>query len=147
MRSKLVPALLVAALGFAVASEAFAQENYRQVVRNEIQRHQQDILSRGFRLDRDMLTGSLRDDAQESYQIQLQGGVSYVIQGACDQDCNDFDLRIFDPNGNQLDEDIATDDWPRLTFTAPNTGTYRLLAMMPGCNTSPCYWGAQIYRQ
>lgn len=146
MRSALVTGLVVAVLGCA-ATEALAQQSYQQTVRNEIARHQQDIMNNGYRMDRDMMTGSLRDDAQETVMIQLQGGVQYVIQGACDQDCNDFDLRIFDPNGNQLAEDVAEDDWPRLTFTAPSTGQYRLLAMMPGCNTSPCYYGVQIYRK
>ena len=147
MRSAFVPALLVAAIGCAAATEALAQNTYVQTVRNEIARHESDILSRGYRQDREMMTGSLRDDARETNMISLQGGVAYVIQGGCDQDCDDFDLRIRDPNGNQLAEDVGTDDWPRLTFTATVTGQYRLESIMPGCRTSPCYWGAQVYRR
>jgi len=147
MKPSIVTGLVVAALGCTAASPAFAQENYRQTVRNEIGRHESDILSNGYQRDRDLLSGSLRQGAQENTMIQLQAGVSYNIQGACDEDCSDFDLRIFDPSGNQLAEDVGTDDWPRLTFTATSTGQYRMVALMPGCSTSPCYWGAQVYRR
>ncbi len=44
--------------------------------------------------------GSLNDDATASHEMTVVGGVQYVLFGACDNDCSDVDLKIFDTAGN-----------------------------------------------
>jgi len=145
MRSAVVSALVVAALGCAAVSEARAQNTYQQQVQGYITRAAATLTQRGYQPDREPVTGSLADDARETMNINLQGGARYAIVGVCDNDCTDVDLRIWDPNGTKLAEDIATDDTPVLEFTATVTGQYRVSVEMATCSTAPCYWGFQVF--
>jgi hypothetical protein len=138
-------ALLTLTAGALAPGLAFAQNSYQQTVNRRLAAFAQVITPRGYAPQGPPLTGSLADDTQQGMLVSLSAGVRYVIAGACDEDCSDFDLRILAPDGAMLDEDVETDDRPVLEFTAPVTGQYRLMAMMPGCSTSPCYWGAQIF--
>jgi hypothetical protein len=88
--------------------------------------------------------GSLNDDATASHELTVVSGVQYVIFGACDNDCRDVDLKIFDTQGNLQLQDIAVDDTPVLTFTANTSGKYRVDVVMATCNRNPCYYGVQL---
>jgi hypothetical protein len=145
MRSRFASALLVVALGFATATEALAQDSFQQQVRRYLNRAAASVVEHGYSADRDPVTGSLRSGARESMMINLTGGTRYAIVGVCDNDCTDVDLRIWDPSGTKLAEDILTDDTPILEFTATNTGQYRLSVEMATCSTNPCYWGFQVF--
>ena len=126
MRHPVVATFLTLALGCALATEAAAQNSFQQQVRNQIQTASNSIRGNGYSADRDPITGSLNNAANESMMVNLQGGTRYAIVGVCDNDCSDVDLRIWAPDGNQLTEDVATDDTPVLEFTATVTGQYRL---------------------
>ena len=88
--------------------------------------------------------GNLADDATASHDLTVVGGNQYVIFGACDNDCTDVDLKIYDTNGNLQLQDVAVDDTPVLTFTANASGKYRVVVAMATCNRSPCYYGVQL---
>lgn len=88
--------------------------------------------------------GSLRDDETSSHTMEVVGGNAYVLLGACDNDCTDVDLKIFDQSGTMLMQDIAVDDTPVLLFTANGSGRYRVEVIMATCNRSPCYYGIQL---
>ena len=147
MRHPAVAAFLTLALGCALATEATAQNSFQQQVRNQIQTASNTIREHGYSADRDPITGSLNSAANESMMVNLQGGTRYAIVGVCDNDCSDVDLRIWDPNGTKLAEDIQTDDTPVLEFTATVTGQYRLSVEMATCRTNPCYWGVQVFKR
>ena len=145
MRSRFASALLVVALGFATATEALAQDSFRQQVRNYLNRAATSVVQQGYSADRDPVTGSLNSAARESMMINLTGGTRYAIVGVCDNDYSDVDLRIWDPSGTKLAEDIMTDDTPVLEFTATTTGQYRVSVEMATYSTNPCYWGFQVF--
>ena len=145
MRSRFASALLVVALGFATATEALAQASFQQQVRSYLSRAASSVMQHGYTADRDPVTGNLNSGARESMMINLAGGTRYAIVGVCDNDCSDVDLRIWDPSGTKLAEDIATDDTPVLEFTATITGQYRVSVEMPTCSSNPCYWGFQVF--
>ena len=145
MKAALVPALLAAALGAAATTSAAAQNTYQQQIRSQMANHTQTVRQQGYSPERELITGSLNDDASEGMRLNLQGGTRYVIIGACDNDCSDVDLRIWAPDGTKMDEDILTDDTPILEFVAPVTGQYRLSVEMPSCRQNPCYWGVQVF--
>jgi hypothetical protein len=42
----------------------------------------------------------------------LYGGFSYLILGACDGDCGDVDIRLYDENGTEIDSDTSNDAVP-----------------------------------
>ena len=75
----------------------------------------------------------------------FRSGRSYIILGVCDNDCSDVDLRLYGPDGSTVIQDLATDDHPTLSFTAPSTGNYRLEVIMATCRQSPCYYGVQLF--
>jgi hypothetical protein len=88
--------------------------------------------------------GSLNDDASGTHEMTVAGGNQYVLFGACDRDCSDVDLKIYDTNNNLVMQDVAVDDTPVLTFTANGSGKYRVVVVMAACRQNPCYYGIQL---
>jgi len=88
--------------------------------------------------------GNLRDDATGSHQMTVTGGNEYILFGACDNDCTDVDLRIFDASGNLVMQDLAVNDTPTLQFRANGSGKYRVQVVMATCTRNPCYYGIQL---
>jgi hypothetical protein len=91
--------------------------------------------------------GSLNDDATNSHEMTVVGGTNYVIFGACDNDCLDVDIKIFDTRGNLLMQDVLVDDRPLLRFTANGSGKYRVDVVMATCNANPCRYGVKLMAQ
>ena len=152
MTRRLVAALLVtvAAAGCGghtqVASTAPSGGNrYAQQVDGYLARLASNANGQGYtRLAAGPVHGSLRDDETASHNMEVVGGVSYALMGACDNDCTDVDLKIFDEKGVLLMQDIAVDDTPVLTFQATASGRYRVQVIMATCNRNPCYYGIQL---
>ena len=99
----------------------------------------------GLRRTHQPYIGSLREGANTSHSIQLNGGTRYQIVGVCDNDCTDFDLRLFDPAGRMVAEDVLTDDTPVVSVTPRRTGTYTIRAIMTTCSDEPCRYGIGVY--
>jgi hypothetical protein len=144
---RVVPGSAVAAVALclAVPPSATAQGTWRQVVTSQIDAAAAALRERGYRPVSPLLNGSLSHQTIQAASISLTAGTHYYIVGACDQDCTDFDLRLYAPDGALVIEDVELDDTPLLEFQAPVTGQYRLLAMMARCNANPCYWGAMVF--
>jgi hypothetical protein len=145
MNAVLRSALLVSGIAAAVTTVAAAQNTYQQQITNQLTRAASAISGQGYVADRAPVMGSLNDDANEGVLIQLNAGARYAILGVCDNDCTDVDLRIFDPMGNQLDQDLEVDDTPVLEFVASSSGQYRVQVLMATCNQNPCYYGVQVF--
>ncbi len=143
MRVVVGTALLAVGLGLA-ARPAAAQNTYQQVVMSQLGRFETTLREQGYNRVMNPITGSLAGGSSQANVVFLNGGMRYAIVGACDQDCRDFDLRIFGPDGPMIDEDVELDDTPVLEFTAPASGQYRLMAMMANCQQNPCYWGIVV---
>ena len=135
----------VAVLAAAVATQATAQNTYQQQIIRQLTSAATAVQSQGYVADRAPVMGSLNDDAQEGVLLQLTAGGRYAILGVCDNDCSDVDLRVFDPMGNMVGEDILVDDHPVVEFVASSSGQYRANVIMATCNTNPCYYGVQVY--
>jgi hypothetical protein len=88
--------------------------------------------------------GALRDDETGSHTMDVVAGNEYALMGACDNDCTDLDLKIYDQDNTLLMQDVAVDDTPVLRFTANSSGSYRVVVIMAACNRSPCYYGIQL---
>lgn len=138
-------AVLAACALAATPALSHAQGNWREVVLQQLSSATTVLQQRGYTAMAEPVMGSLRDDENSNQTVTLTAGGHYVIVGACDQDCTDVDLKVFGTDGSQLDSDIETDDSPVLEFTAPTTGRYRVQVLMATCNTSPCYWGFQVF--
>lgn len=123
--------------------------SYTDVARNDLARREAQFFpsSGGWSPMGGTGTSSLRDGDSESFRLDLEGGVEYGVLATCDQDCTDIDLEITDRNGNSLDSDYLTDDFPILEFRTGSSGTHTLQVSMPGCSVSPCYYAYQVYRR
>jgi hypothetical protein len=88
--------------------------------------------------------GSLDDDEKSSHEMTVVAGVDYVLFGACDNDCTDVDLIVYDQNNRLVKRDILADDKPVVMFTAARSAKYRIEVVMAVCSTEPCRYGIQL---
>ncbi len=121
------------------------EDRWQAVVSQQLATAGERITREGYSMSHEIFMGSLNDDANESLNIPLDAGTKYVLVGKCDQDCNDLDLVIYDPNGNEVDSDVEVDDAPVLTLTARSSGRYRVKVSMPGCSANPCRYGVGVW--
>jgi hypothetical protein len=91
------------------------------------------------------LVGSINANASTSLQVNLTAGRRYRLFGVCDNDCSDLDLRLVDPSGTTVAEDVDTDDVPIVAHTAQRSGSYRVQVIMARCSASPCRYGVSLY--
>lgn len=88
--------------------------------------------------------GSLADDGTSTHDMTVASGVDYALIGACDNDCTDVDLKLFDASGTVIMQDIAVDDTPVLLFHSNSAGKWRVQVVMATCSRNPCYYGIQL---
>jgi hypothetical protein len=84
--------------------------------------------------------------ASPKVQAVMQAGKCFKIIGIGDIGVQDLDLKLFDPNGVQLQQDVETDNYPALGVEAPicpsTAGAYRLQVHMYR-GSGP--FGVQVY--
>jgi hypothetical protein len=143
-----VVALAVAGCGGGArpaASVAPSGGTYTNQVRGYLLRQQGVLQGQGFtRLAAGPVFGSLTHSSTTTHSMTVVSGNQYVLHGACDNDCTDLDLKIYDQTGALLMSDVAIDDHPTLMFSAVSGGTYRVEVIMARCNRNPCYYGVQL---
>ena len=138
-----LPCLVVAAL--LVPAAATAQNQWQRTVRNQVSQHDNFLSERGYTLSGDVYDGNLNDDYYQDLTITLRPGTSYAFMGVCDEDCHDIDLRLYDPDGNEVASDLRTDDWPIVMITPSFKGTYQVRVEMASCSKDPCYYGIGVF--
>jgi hypothetical protein len=116
---------------------------YERQIMVQLENHENTLRRRGFRMD-DYFIGSMRESERYQLNATISRGDDVVITGACDQDCRDLDLIIYDDRGRELDRDTLVDDLPVLNFRAPYSGDYTIEAVMYQCSVNPCYFGVSL---
>ena len=124
---------------------ARAQDEWTRQVNALLEQAASIATSNGMRRTHSPYVGSLRTGAASSHTLQLSAGTSYQIIGVCDNDCSDFDLRLFDPRGREVDSDVLTDDTPVVEVSPGVSGTYTVRAIMTTCSAQPCRYGIGVY--
>jgi len=147
MRRLISRAVSVVAIGVGLVPSALLAQNtsYVAQLQGYMNNYASPVTSNGFQALTQMVTAGLNSGSNGSHPVNLNAGRQYVILGVCDNDCSDVDLRLYDPNGSQLIQDLATDDHPTLRFMAPANGNYRLEVIMANCRQNPCYYGVQLF--
>lgn len=106
----------------------------------------EEVMEReGFARSHEYETGTLRRGESGTVRIRLDAGVTYLVTGACDTDCDDLDLRLLGPGGKVLDTDVAADDFPVVTVTPTVSGEYTIRVTMARCDTALCYYALGVY--
>jgi len=138
----LAPAfLMLVALAFLAPASASAQDEWEAQVRSLIRESAKQFEADGYQLTHEIFTGSLADDASGTVTLQLEIGMKYYIVGACDTDCSDLDLVLYDGAGNQVDSDMLVDDFPIVEVTPSRSGTFTVQVQMAACSVAPCRYG------
>ena len=141
-------ALLSAAVAVVLSAgqvTATPQDEWVQQVRRQLQSAGQRFEERGYTMTHRIYTGSLDDDESEMVQVDLAVGKEYQIMGACDNDCSDLDLVLFDGAGNEIDSDLLEDDVPIVTVEVTRSGNFRLRVQMAACSREPCRYGIGVF--
>jgi hypothetical protein len=149
MRRTIVPVVLVAGLLFAGEAEG---QDWRELVVRQLDHAGEMVRADGHTdanvLPRNQVIGVLEDGATSYVEIRLQQGVEYFFAGACDQDCNDLDLRLYlSEDFEEVASDVETDDVPLLSFKAPSDGAYLLGVDMADCDEEICYYGFRVFQK
>jgi len=137
---------VLASAALLLPSAAQAQNSrWEGQVRDQLNRAGSFLSDKGFAMTHEIKTGSLRDDANEYFSLELDAGRSYAVVGVCDEDCTDIDLQLFNPEGTQVDSDMQTDDVPIVDAQPAVTARYRVKVSMAACTTSPCFYGVAVF--
>jgi hypothetical protein len=84
------------------------------------------------------ISGSLFEGERTYEYFWLTAGSLHVIDGRCDLDCRDLDLRLFSPDGVEIDNDLLSDDVPVVSVRPARSGRYRVEVIMAHCALEPC---------
>ena len=140
--------LVSLALGaMLISTAAFArQDEWVRQVRRQLQNAGAQVFSgRGYELTHQIYTGSLDEGETETVTLSLDVGVEYQIMGACDNDCSDVDLTLYDGAGNEVDQDLQLDDYPIVSVTPRRGGNFRVVVSMADCSAEPCRYGIGVF--
>jgi hypothetical protein len=87
--------------------------------------------------------GSLAAGEKLRLSVELKGGATYELRGACDDGCDDLDLELSDAAGRVIASDTQTDDAPLVD--TDRSGSYFVLVTMNACKTEKCVFGVKAY--
>ena len=87
----------------------------------------------------------IQPDADHRSEVNLSGGTSYRLLGACDDDCSNLDIELIDARtGSVVASDSAPNDFPVVNFAPPQGGAYTIRLIMRACSEAPCYAGVRV---
>lgn len=139
-----LPVIALAAIGAALL---FAAPAHAQPAIIQTQMDSAAVLMRaqGFRLQDDIVSGDLDQGEDEEFELELEGGKTYIIVGVCDGDCSDLDMALTTAAGADVDSDYELDDVPMVTVEVERSGTYHLKVEMATCSVAPCAFGVGVF--
>jgi hypothetical protein len=87
----------------------------------------------------------MQPGTDDRWVVDLVGGATYGIIGACDNECSNMDIELIDmTTGGVVASDLLPDDFPVVQFAAPANGRYMVRMLMQTCTVAPCYAGARV---
>jgi len=88
--------------------------------------------------------GALDDDSTASHTLVVSDTGRTTLWVACDRDCDDVELAVFDDAGAEVTprDEIQEEG---VSFRARRPGTYRVVVLMKSCKANPCYYGVQAF--
>ena len=144
--TKLAFPLLAAGLFLGASASHAAAQSYAQTVWSQLQNAYEHVNQNDYKL-KNYIVGRLDDSETDRWSFHLTAGKSYMVIGACDEDCSDIDMTVEDESGNIIAEDYADDDVPVLRFTPSKSGRFAVETWMYDCTAPYCYFGFGIFEQ
>jgi hypothetical protein len=91
--------------------------------------------------------GDFTAAGETAWRTHLEAHQAYVLVAACTAGCAALDFTVYEPHGAALGTDTSAAPTPRLAFTAPEEGDYRVVFRFGRCGAARCRWVAQAYRR
>jgi len=118
---------------------------YTEQVKTQFSLIKLATLSDGWQETHNEKFDKLDDGDYDSFSFRLRQGETYKIVSACDSDCKDLDLTLYDDNNNKISDDMGSDDMPIVEVTPKWTADFTLKVKMYDCKSNPCYYGIAIF--
>lgn len=140
-------AAALAALALLAGAEAAAQvpSPFARELAGSLAHSEPQVRSEGFMFVAGPFAGALAEQRARQININLRAGQEYRFVGSCDSRCGDIDLRLFDPNGQLVAEDTASNTTPQLRVRAAVTGPHRVEVAMYKCGAPECWYAFNVY--
>jgi hypothetical protein len=134
--------LAVAMLGIGMLPTSAQAQSHADLVWRQLNNHFTRESRDGYG-SRNYIIGRMNDDASDSWTMSLPGGNTYKIIGACDADCSDLDIEIYEGE-KVIVRDVLVDDVPIVTFNVASTSQIRIKVLMASCSADPCFFGIVV---
>jgi hypothetical protein len=135
--------IALAAVGAALLSAAPAAAQ-PGIVRTQLDSAATLMGREGFQPQDEFVTGTLEAGEDEEFELELEGGKTYIIVGVCDNDCTDLDLALTTEGGDDVDSDYELDDYPMVMVEVAAGAVYRLKVEMATCD-GDCHYGVGVF--
>jgi hypothetical protein len=99
----------------------------------------------GFYLMGDVERGDLSPERDMAFPVSLVEGSEYLVAGFCHRECQNLDLALLDPEGEEIVVDDLPDAEPLLAFTAESTGWHRIRVTMRECALQHCPFAVGVF--
>lgn len=120
-------------------------QQYQEQVLQRLAVMEQAVGVEGFQRMADPVSGQLRQGEQQDWPVTLEVGGEFRVIGACDSDCADLDLTLFDGYGNVISQDTSVDANPIVSVVPTTSGQFMVRAHMYNCAVSPCYYALSLH--
>ena len=144
------PAIICLVAATLTTSVAYAMEAWEQQLQQQTQiksgAEYANMTAKGYTLVDVAKTGLLDASANETVNVTMPLGSSYIIMGVCDNDCSDLDLAVI-KGGMELSKDTTSDDWPLVDITPTGSSDYEIKVTMYECSTSNCGYQLTVWKK
>ena len=84
---------------------------------------------------------------RKTFEIRLDADDAMSFLAICGEGCTNLDMRVTDPDGNEMGSDTKDDRYPIVGFRAPREGTYVVEIIMVACAAASCPFGIKAYEK
>jgi hypothetical protein len=126
---------------------AMGQGRWERQVQAHLAQASATLVASGYQTAPRHSTGQLNNGETASDTVTLSAGSSYVLVGACDDDCRGLELGLFAANGYEVDAARRAGNAPIVRVTPRETQRFRFVLRMTGCGMNPCWTGVGVYRR
>lgn len=147
MRTWFAAGLVAGAMMLAGAPAVAQDGDFDAQVRSYLDAGMAPHASRGYRRDntnQDVIAPLTLNSGGQVAILNLRRGQNYRVYGACDNDCSDLDLEIYDSEGAFVERDVALDDVPFVQIAPTESGRYVARFWVAACAAEPCYSGIRV---
>jgi hypothetical protein len=128
-----------------LAGPAYAQQQYIRQIERQLDAVEDFVARYGLRPSHNRKIDIIRRNQSDSYNLELDRGVRYMLVGVCDNDCNDVDIYVYDDRNRNVAEFEKFGDLAAVVVNPPRTAQYRIVVSVPGCRTADCLIGVGVY--